>query len=84
MITPVQNMKTVAENVKKNYMQRYLYLAAVSEACGDAHNLLLDNFVHYADPEMRVTMLSRLNLARADYLRQAEELAHLAQSTEID
>nr|CCA24596.1 conserved hypothetical protein [Albugo laibachii Nc14] len=55
----------------------------VSEACGGADNLVLDNAVHYADPTMRVTMLSRLNLARTDYLRQTEELAHFAQSTEI-
>lgn len=45
---------------------------AVSEACGSADNLVQDNSVHYADPSMRV---SRLNLARTDYLGQAEELA---------
>jgi hypothetical protein len=28
-------------------------------------------------------MLSRQNLSRTDYLRQVEELAHVAQSTEI-
>ncbi|KAG3092625.1 hypothetical protein PI125_g17079 [Phytophthora idaei] len=33
---------------------------------------------------MRVSMLSRLNLACTDYLCQAEELAHFAQSTEIE
>ncbi|KAG2849639.1 hypothetical protein PC112_g237 [Phytophthora cactorum] len=58
-------------------------LDLVNEACGKAENLVLDNIVHYADPAMRVSMLSRLNLARTDYLRQAEELAHFAQSTEI-
>ena len=29
-------------------------------------------------------MLARLNLTRIDYLRQARELAHIAQSTEIE
>ena len=29
-------------------------------------------------------MLARFNLTRIDYLRQAEELAHFAQSTEIE
>ena len=59
-------------------------MVAVSEACGGADNLVLDNIVYYAEPAMRITMLSRLNLARTDYLRQAEELAHFAQSTEIE
>ena len=58
-------------------------MVAVSEACGGADNLVLDNIVYYAEPAMRITMLSRLNLARTDYLRQAEELAHFAQYTEI-
>ncbi|KAG2810055.1 hypothetical protein PC129_g7438 [Phytophthora cactorum] len=47
-------------------------------------NLVLDNILHYADPAMRVSMLWRLNLARTDYLRQAEELVHFAQSTKIE
>ncbi|CCI11078.1 unnamed protein product [Albugo candida] len=33
---------------------------------------------------MGVTMLPRLNLARTDYLRQAEELSHFAHSIQID
>uniref|UniRef100_A0AAV1T174 Polyprotein n=1 Tax=Peronospora matthiolae TaxID=2874970 RepID=A0AAV1T174_9STRA len=33
---------------------------------------------------MRVSLLERLNLTRIDYMRQAEELADFAQSTEID
>ena len=61
-----------------------MYLVAVSEACGGADNLVQDNIVHYADPSMRVSMLASLNLTRIDYLRQAEELAHFAQSTEIE
>ena len=56
---------------------------AVSEACGGVDNLVQDNIVHYADPAIRVLMFASLNLMRTDYLRQAEELAHFAQSTEI-
>lgn len=44
--------------------------------------MVLDNIFHYGDPALRVSMLSRI--ARTDYLRQAEELAHFAQSTEIE
>ncbi|KAG2790976.1 hypothetical protein PC129_g21386 [Phytophthora cactorum] len=85
-ITPTQSMKmfTAPKSAKRSWTEHYLYLVAVSEACGGADNLVLDNIVHYADPVMKVSMLSRLNLARTDYLRQAEKLAHFAQSTEIE
>ena len=46
--------------------------------------MVLDNIVHCADPSMRKAMLSRLNLNRSDYLRQAEKIAQLAQSKEIE
>ena len=45
---------------------------------------MLDNIVHYADPHIRITMLSRLDLHLNDPLRQAEELVRYVQSTEID
>ena len=56
----------------------------MSDACGGADKLVLENIVYYADPSMRTTMLSRLNLNRVDCLRQAEELAQVARSTEIE
>ncbi|KAE9279204.1 hypothetical protein PR003_g28297 [Phytophthora rubi] len=61
-------------------MQRLLH----TEVCGRANNLVQDNIFHYTDPAMRVSMLSRLNIARTDYLWQAEGLAHPTQSTEIE
>ena len=75
---------TAPESSKRSWTEHYLYLVAVSETCGGADNLVQDNIVHYADPSMRVSMLARLNLTWIDYLRQAEELAHYAQSTEIE
>ncbi|KAG3178450.1 hypothetical protein C6341_g7935 [Phytophthora cactorum] len=77
-------MFTGSKSAKRSWTVHYLYRVAVSEACGKAENLVLDNIVHYADPAMRVSMLSRLNLARTDYLRQAEELAHFAQEVVND
>ena len=65
-------------------MDHFLYLTAVSDACGDADTLALDNIVYYADSHMRTTMLYWLDLNRNDPLRQAEELAQFAQSTKID
>ena len=78
-ITPAQSMKlfTAPKSAKRSWTEHYLYLVAVSEACGGADNLVQDNIVHYADPAMRVSMLARLNLMRTDYLRQTEELALL-------
>ena len=68
---------TAPKSAKRSWTEHYLYLVAVSEACGGADNLVQDNIVHYADPAMRVSMLARLNLMRTDYLRQTEELALL-------
>ena len=86
-ITPAQSMKifTAPKYSKRSWTEHCLYLVVVSEACGGADNLVQDNIVHYADPSMKkVSMLAKLNLTRIDYLRQAEELAHFAQSTEIE
>lgn len=75
-------MFTTAKRVEKRCIGHYLYFLAVSEACGVASNLVLDSIVHYGDLEMPVTMLSRLNVARTEYLRQGTELARFSQSTE--
>ena len=56
----------------------------MSDACGGAESLVLDNIVHYVDPHIRTIMFSRLDMHLIDPLRQAEDLAQLAQSTEID
>ena len=56
-------------------MDHFLYLTAVSDACGGADTLALDSIVYYADSHMRTTMLYGLDLNRNDPLRQAEELA---------
>ena len=70
-ISPAQSMKmfTAPKSVKRSWTKHYLYLVAVSEAYGGADNLVLDLKVHYADCSMRMSMLSRLDLARTYYLR---------------
>uniref|UniRef100_A0AAV1UHJ8 Uncharacterized protein n=1 Tax=Peronospora matthiolae TaxID=2874970 RepID=A0AAV1UHJ8_9STRA len=85
-ITPAQRMKifTATKSSKRSWTEHYLYLVAVSEACGGADNLVQDNIVHYADPNVRVSILARFSRTRIDYLQQAEELAHFAQSTEVE
>ena len=75
---------TGAKSLQRSWTEHFLYLTTVSDVCGGANSLVLDNIVHYADPTMRTTMLSRLNSSRVGYLRQAEELAQFAQSTKID
>ena len=67
-ITPVQSMKmfTAAKPSQRSWTEHFIYLTAVSDARGCEDNLVLDNIVHYADPSMRTTMLSRLNLSRVD------------------
>uniref|UniRef100_A0AAV1UTY9 Uncharacterized protein n=1 Tax=Peronospora matthiolae TaxID=2874970 RepID=A0AAV1UTY9_9STRA len=75
---------TAPQASHRNWTDHFLYLTAVSDACGGADSLVLDNDVHYADPHMRTTMLSRLDIHRTDCMRQAEELTQFAQSTEVD
>uniref|UniRef100_A0AAV1T185 LAGLIDADG endonuclease n=1 Tax=Peronospora matthiolae TaxID=2874970 RepID=A0AAV1T185_9STRA len=79
-ISPAQSMKlsTAPKATHRNWTDHFLYLTAISDACGGTNNLVLDNIVHYADPRMRTTMLSKLNTNRLDYLRQTEELAQFA------
>lgn len=62
--TPAQsmNMFTTSKSASRTWTEHYLYLVAVSEACGGADNLVQDNIVHNTDPAMRVSMLARWNL----------------------
>ena len=85
-ISPAQSMKlfTAPKAGHISWMDHFLYLTAVSDACGGVDNLVLNNIVYYADPHMQTNMMSRLDMHRTDPLRQAEELAQFAQSTEID
>ena len=70
-ITPSQSTKlfTAAKALHRSWTEHFLYLTAVSDACGRTDNIVLDYIVYYADPTMRTTMLSRLNLNGGDYLR---------------
>ena len=44
--------------------------------------MVLQGIVNYADPSMRMTILSRMYIHRPDSLRQAEDLAQFAQQVE--
>ena len=85
-ISPAQSMKffTAPKAAHRSWMDHYLYLTAVSDACGGMDNLVLQGIVNYADPSMRMTMMSRLDVHRPDSLPQAEELAQFAQQVEIE
>ena len=67
-ITPAQSMKifVAPKNSKRSWTEHYLYLVAVSEACGGADNLFLENIVRYAEPAMKISMLLRLSLTRTE------------------
>ena len=58
--------------------------------CIQEHQEKLDGTLPLPDswsernPAMRMSMVLRLNLTPTDFLRQAEELAHFAQSTELE
>lgn len=85
-ITPAQAMKlfTAPKEGKRSWTEHYMYLVAVSEACGGgADYLVLNNIVQYASVELRTVLTAKVDETRTDYLQQAEELAHFAQSWEV-
>ena len=58
-------------------------MVAFSDARGGDDSLVLDNIVHHASPDLMNVMRAKYEPTRTDYLHQAEELAHFAQSIEL-
>ncbi|KAG2996003.1 hypothetical protein PC121_g20295 [Phytophthora cactorum] len=86
-LTPAQAMKlfTAPKDAKRTWPEYYMYLVAISEACGGgADYLVLNNVVHYAFADLRTVLMAKVDGTRQDYLQQAEELAHFAQSWELE
>ena len=85
-ITAAQAMKlfTTKKEIKRSWPEHYFYLVAVSDAAGGAEQQVLDNIVHYASSELHTVIMAKYDGNRVDYLAQAEELAHFAQSVELD
>eukprot|EP00644_Phytophthora_capsici_P019004 jgi/Phyca11/133376/e_gw1.431.5.1 len=84
-ITPAQAMKlfTMPKDPRRSWPEHYMYLVAVSEASGNsAEYLVLNNIVQYASADLRTVLM--VDGTRMDYLQHAEELAHFAQSWEIE
>lgn len=84
-ITPAQAMDlfTRPKDPRNSWIEHLLYLNAVSGASdGNYDFLVLNNIVQYASQEMRVVLMDKVDHKRTDYLQQAEELAHFAQSWE--
>uniref|UniRef100_A0AAV1UQE0 CCHC-type domain-containing protein n=1 Tax=Peronospora matthiolae TaxID=2874970 RepID=A0AAV1UQE0_9STRA len=85
-ITASQAMRlfTAKKDSKRTWPEHYLYLVAVSDACGGADSNVLDNIVRYASAELSTVLMVKYDTSRADHLAHAEELAHFAQSIELD
>ncbi|CCI11395.1 unnamed protein product [Albugo candida] len=85
-ITASQSMKLfkTKKDPNRGCPEHYLYLVAVSDACGGADAQVLEKIVHYASTELRTVQMAKYDGSRPDYLAQAEELAHFAQSVELD
>ncbi|CAI5721439.1 unnamed protein product [Peronospora destructor] len=64
-----------------SWSNHMLFLMAVSDAIGGAHDQVLNNIAKYASTssDFQGVLLARLNPQRDDYLRQAEELVQFAQ-----
>ena len=84
-ITASQAMKLfmAKKEARRTCAEHFLYMVAVSDAGGVEDSLVLDNIVYHASPELMSVMRAKYDPTRSDYLRHAEELAHLAQSIEL-
>ncbi|KAG2765366.1 hypothetical protein PC129_g9232 [Phytophthora cactorum] len=86
-LTPAQAMKlfTAPKDAKRTWPEHHMYLVAISEACGGgADYLVLNNVVQYASADLRTVLMAKVDGTRQDYLQQAVELAHFAQSWELE
>ncbi|CAI5716841.1 unnamed protein product [Hyaloperonospora brassicae] len=79
------NLFTARKDPKRSWPAHYLHMVAVCDACGGgAEEKVLDNTVHYASADLTTVLMAKYNNDRRDHLRQAEELAHFAQSVELE
>lgn len=85
-ITPAQSMNllTSRKEASRSWPEHFLFLVAMSDACGGAASLVLNNIVQYVCEELRTVQMAKYDHARVDHLRQDQELAHFDQSVEID
>ncbi|CAH0473989.1 unnamed protein product [Peronospora belbahrii] len=70
--------------IKRSWPEHHLYLVAVGGAAGGAEQQVLDNIVLYASLELSTIMMASYRTHRLDYLMHDEELAHFAQTIEMD
>ncbi|CAI5725077.1 unnamed protein product [Peronospora effusa] len=85
-ITASQSIQlfTARKEPKQSWPEHYLYLVSVSDACAGADQKVLDNIVHYASADRSTVLMTKYDNSRVDHLRQAEEIAHFAQSVEVE
>ncbi|KAG2780862.1 hypothetical protein PC129_g16665 [Phytophthora cactorum] len=86
-ITPAQGLKhsTAPKDGRPNWSEHYMYLVAMSDACGGGANYWdLTNIVQYAPTDLRITLMSKVDATRTDYLQPAEELFHFAESWKLE
>ncbi|OWZ16109.1 Pol Polyprotein [Phytophthora megakarya] len=70
---------------KRTWAEHFMYLVAISDASGGgADYMVFNNIVGYASEEMKLVLKAKVDNSRTDYVRQAEELAHIAQAWETD
>ena len=75
---------TAKKDMKRSWPAHYLYLVAVSDAAGGDEQRVLDNIVRFASPELSTILMEKYQTHRLDYLVHAEELAHFAQTIEME
>uniref|UniRef100_A0AAV1TAB2 DDE-1 domain-containing protein n=1 Tax=Peronospora matthiolae TaxID=2874970 RepID=A0AAV1TAB2_9STRA len=54
------------KEAKRTWLERFLYMVAVSDARGGADSLVLDNIVHHASPKLMDVMRAKYDPTRSD------------------
>jgi hypothetical protein len=68
----------------RSWGEHYIYLVEVSHAGGVIHKLDLESIFKYASPELRPTIMARVNMSAPDWLLEAETLDNFDQAKTLD
>ncbi|DAZ97994.1 TPA: hypothetical protein N0F65_005152 [Lagenidium giganteum] len=77
-ITMGQTVVHSRKDSKRNWNEHYVFLMALSKDVQNAHQLVLENLVHYAAPEIETLMMAKYDPWTVDWQTHAEELVRYA------
>ena len=68
----------------RSWQDHVMYLAALVDVSGFSPDYVLENVVKYANPDLRIELMSKCDLSRPDPIQHANELAVYAHELEAE